>query len=205
MMIYLNNDGTDYITSDNFVNCGNEQRDELSKVYHLPDGRELFNFLDNLDSWADIPADVFKQLSEACGVEYDDQEEADQEEADDLMERCEEALSKEEAAEEVKRELERRLASREKIKEEIEINQYDLEKLFRRLRDGEDVVNLIQSFVSQKEGLYNSLCNETYEIATLNAVQVLGVEEEYKKAVEETEDWMKPENLFPNLYQDNKE
>lgn len=109
------------------------------------------------------------------------------------------------AKEEVKRELERRLASREKIKEEIEINQYDLEKLFRRLRDGEDVVNLIQSFVSQKEGLYNSLCNEIYEIATLNAVQVLGVEEEYKKAVEETEDWMKPENCFPNLYQDNKE
>ena len=199
-MIYLNNDGTDYITSDNFIDCGNEQRDELSKVYHLPDGRELFNFLDNLDSWADIPADVFKQLAEACGVEYDDQEEAD-----DLMERCEEALSKEEAAEEVKRELERRIKSREKIKEEIEINQYDLEKLFRRLKDGEDVVNLIQSFVSQKEGLYNSLCNETYKIATLNAVQVLGVEEEYKKAVEETEDWMKPENCFPNLYQDNKE
>lgn len=90
MMIYLNNDGTDYITSDNFVNCGNEQRDELSKVYHLPDGRELFNFLDNLDSWADIPADVFKQLAEACGVEYDGQEEAD-----DLMKRCEEVLSKE--------------------------------------------------------------------------------------------------------------
>lgn len=44
----------------------------------------------------------------------------------------------------------------------------------------------------------------SYEIATLNAVQVLGVEEEYKKAVEETEDWMKPENCFPNLYQDNK-
>lgn len=109
------------------------------------------------------------------------------------------------AKEEVKRELERRLASREKIKEEIEINQYDLEKLFRRLKDGEDVVNLIQSFVSQKEGLYNSLCNETYKIATLNAVQVLGVEEEYKKAAEETEDWMKPENCFPNLYQDNKE
>lgn len=199
MMIYLNNDG-DYITSDNFINCGNEQRDELARCYHLPDGRELYNFLDSLDSWADIPTDVFQQLAEACGVEYDDQEEAD-----DLMERCEEALSKEEAAEEVKRELERRLASREKIKEEIEINQYDLEKLFRRLKDGEDVVNLIQSFVSQKEGLYNSLCNETYEIATLNAVQVLGVEEEYKKAVEETEDWMKMENCFPNLYQDNKE
>lgn len=199
MMIYLNNDG-DYITSDNFINCGNEQRDELSKVYHRPDGRELFNFLDSLDSWADIPTDVFQQLAESCGVEYDAQEEAD-----DLMGRCEEALSKEEAAEEVKRELERRLASREKIKEEIEINQYDLEKLFRRLKDGEDVVNLIQSFVSQKEGLYNSLCNETYKIATLNAVQVLGVEEEYKKAVEETEDWMKPENCFPNLYQDNKE
>lgn len=197
MMIYVNNDG-DYITSDNFINCGNEQRDELSKVYHLPDGRELFNFLDNLDSWADIPADVFKQLAEACGVEYDDQEEAD-----DLMEHCEEALSKEEAAEEVKRELDRRLASYEKIKEEI--NQYDLEKLFRRLKDGEDVVNLIQSFVAQKEGLYKSLCDEIHEIATLNTVQVLGVEEEYKKAVEETEDWMKPENCFPNLYQDNKE
>lgn len=109
------------------------------------------------------------------------------------------------AKEEVKRELERRLASREKIKEEIEINQYDLEKLFRRLKDGEDVGRLIQELVARKEGLYNSLCNETYEIATLNAAQVLGVEEEYKKAVEETEDWMKPENCFPNLYQDNKE
>lgn len=122
MMIYLNNDG-DYITSDNFINCGNEQREELARYYHLPDGRELYNFLDSLDSWADIPTDVFQQLAESCGVEYDAQEEAD-----DLMERCEEALSKEEAA-----------------------------------------------------------------------------EEDYKKAVEETEDWMKPENCFPNLYQDNKE
>ena len=74
---------------------------------------------------------------------------------------------------------------------------------FRKSENFEEI--LIQSFVSQKEGLYNSLCNETYEIATLNAVQVLGVEEEYKKAAEETEDWMKPENCFPNLYQDNKE
>lgn len=43
-------------------------------------------------------------------------------------------------------------------------------------------MRLIQEFVSQKEGLYNSLCNETYEIATLNAVQILGVEEDYKKS-----------------------
>lgn len=63
----------------------------MSKLYHLPDGRELYNFLDSLDSWADITADVFQQLAEACGVDYDDQEEAD-----DLMERCEKALSKEE-------------------------------------------------------------------------------------------------------------
>lgn len=70
---------------------------------------------------------------------------------------------------------------------------------------GADCIIFIQPFVSQKERLYNSLCNETYKIATLNAVQVLGVEEEYKKATEETEDWMKPENCFPNLYQDNKE
>ena len=109
------------------------------------------------------------------------------------------------AKEEVRRELSRRRESRENIKKEIEENAYFLEKLFRRLKDGEDVVNSLQSFVSQKEGLYNSLCNETYKIATLNAVQVLGVEEEYKKATEETEDWMKPENCFPNLYQDNKE
>ena len=88
-MIYLNNDGTDYITSDNFVNCGNEQRDELSKVYHLPNGRELYNFLDNLDSWDDIPANVFQQLAVACGVDYDAEAEADE-----LMERCEKALTK---------------------------------------------------------------------------------------------------------------
>lgn len=82
-MIYLNNDGNDYITSDNFINCGNTTREELVKAYHLPDAKELYKFLDNLDSWADIPADVFQQLAEACGVDYDDQEEAD-----DLMERC---------------------------------------------------------------------------------------------------------------------
>lgn len=68
-MIYLNNDG-DYITSDNFIGCGNYQRDELARYYHLPDARELYNFLNGLDSWADIPAD-------------------------DLMERCEKALGKE--------------------------------------------------------------------------------------------------------------
>lgn len=77
-MIYLNNDGNDYITSDNFINCGNTTREELVKAYHLPDAKELYKFLDNLDSWADIPADVFQQLAEACGVDYDDQEEADE-------------------------------------------------------------------------------------------------------------------------------
>ena len=87
-MIYLNNDG-DYITSDNFINCGNAQRDELSKVYHMPDAKELYDFLDGLDSWADIPADVFQHLAEACGVSYNTEEEAD-----DLMERCEDALRK---------------------------------------------------------------------------------------------------------------
>lgn len=81
-MIYLSNDG-DYITDDNFVNCGNSQREELSKLYHLPSGRELYNFLASLNTWANIPADIFQQLAEACGVDYDDQEEAD-----DLMERC---------------------------------------------------------------------------------------------------------------------
>lgn len=88
-MIYLSSNG-DYITDDNFVACGNRQREELSKVYHLPDGRELYNFLNNLDSWADIPDEVFQQLAEACGVGYDAQKEAD-----DLMEQCEKALSKE--------------------------------------------------------------------------------------------------------------
>lgn len=90
MIIYLSNDGTDYITSDNFIACGNSQRDELARYYHLPDGRELYNFLNDLDSWADVPADVFQQLAESCGVEYDAREDAD-----GLMERCEKALSKE--------------------------------------------------------------------------------------------------------------
>ena len=45
------------------------------------------------------------------------------------------------AKEEVKQELERRLASREDTKKEIEVNAYFLESLFRRLKNGEDVVN----------------------------------------------------------------
>lgn len=109
------------------------------------------------------------------------------------------------AKEEVKKELERRLASREETKKEIEINEYFLESLFRRLKDGENVVNLIRDYISQKESLYKDLCHETYEVATLNAVQVLGVEDAYQEAIQEVDDWMKPENCFPNLYQDNKE
>lgn len=109
------------------------------------------------------------------------------------------------AKEEVKRELERRLASRERTKKEIEENAYFLETLFRRLKSGEDVITLIKGYVSQKEALYNDLCHETYKIATLNTVQVLGVEDAYQEAIQEVDDWMKPENCFPNLYQDNKE
>lgn len=109
------------------------------------------------------------------------------------------------AKEEVKQELERRIASSERTKKEIEENAYFLETLFRRLKSGEDVTTLIKGYVSQKEALYNDLCHETYKIATLNAVQVLGVEEDYKKATEEVDDWMKPESCFPNLNQDNKE
>lgn len=103
------------------------------------------------------------------------------------------------AKEEVKKELELRLASCEETKKEIEINEYFLESLFRRLKSGEDVVNLIRDYISQKESLYKDLCHETYQVATLNAVQVLGVEEDYKKATEEVDDWMKPESCFPNL------
>jgi hypothetical protein len=109
------------------------------------------------------------------------------------------------AKEEVKRELERRVASRERTKKEIEENAYFLETLFRRLKNGEDVITLIKGYVSQKEALYNDLCHETYKIATLNTVQVLGVEDAYQEAIKEVDDWMKPENCFPNLYQDNKE
>lgn len=53
--------------------------------------------------------------------------------------------------------------------------------------------------------LYQDLCHETYLVATLNAVQVLGVEEAYQEAIQEVDDWMKPESCFPNLNQDNKE
>ncbi|WP_302485917.1 hypothetical protein [Megasphaera sp.] len=109
------------------------------------------------------------------------------------------------AKEEVKRELERRLASRERTKKEIEENAYFLETLFRRLKSGEDVITLIKGYVSQKEALYNDLCHETYQVATLNAVQVLGVEDAYQEAIKEVDDWMKPESCFPNLNQDNKE
>lgn len=35
--------------------------------------------------------------------------------------------------------------------------------------------------------------------------EVLGVEDAYQEAIKEVDDWMKPENCFPNLYQDNKE
>lgn len=107
------------------------------------------------------------------------------------------------AKEEVKKELERRLKARENTKKAIEENAYFLETLFRRLKSGEDVITLIKGYVSQKEALYNDLCHETYKIATLNAVQVLGVEEAYQEATEETEDWLKPESCFPNL--NNKE
>ena len=109
------------------------------------------------------------------------------------------------AKEEVKKELERRLASREDTKKEIEVNAYFLESLFRRLKNGEDVVNLIKDYISQKEMLYQDLCHETYLVATLNTVQVLGVEDAYQEAIQEVDDWMKPESCFPNLNQDNKE
>jgi hypothetical protein len=31
------------------------------------------------------------------------------------------------------------------------------------------------------------------------------VEEAYQEAIQEVDDWMKPESCFPNLNQDNKE
>ena len=70
------------------------------------------------------------------------------------------------AKEEVKKELERRLASREETKKEIEINEYFLESLFRRLKDGEDVVNLIRDYISP--ALYNFYAASEVDEASLH-------------------------------------
>ena len=84
-MIYLNNDCTDYTTEDIFINCGNERRRELNEIWHLPDAKELYDYLDNLDAWDETDPSAFDQLADLCGVDkYDN--------ADDLMEKCAAAI-----------------------------------------------------------------------------------------------------------------
>lgn len=90
MMIYLNNDASDYITSDNFVTCGNEERDSLSKEYHLPEAEELYNFINGLEFWNDVPAEAYDQLAELCKVQP---LQAD-EDPEGFMERCFKSINK---------------------------------------------------------------------------------------------------------------
>lgn len=87
-MIYLDKEARDYITDDNFVDCGNEIRNQLAEAYHEPEAQELYDFIkrktDEADSWAAVPSEAYGQLAELCGVEpvQEDEDPAD------FLERC---------------------------------------------------------------------------------------------------------------------
>lgn len=89
-MIYLNKDGNDFITSDNFIACGNEERDSLSKEYHLPEPKELYDFINGLEFWDDVPADAYDQLAELYNVQSLQVDE----DPEDFMERCFNSINK---------------------------------------------------------------------------------------------------------------
>ena len=86
-MIYLSSDRTEFIDSDFFVECGNEAREELSREYHEPTARELYDFLDGQPTWDSVPPDAYEQLADLCGVDI---KQADG--PDTLMDRCAAAL-----------------------------------------------------------------------------------------------------------------
>ena len=82
-MIYYINDEYDIISSEAFINCGNEMRDRLRAEYRELTLDEMVKMADEANTWDEYDPEWYERIAELANIDID--------ECDDLEELIENA------------------------------------------------------------------------------------------------------------------
>lgn len=76
-MIYYINDENDIISSEAFIDCGNETRDRLCKEYRELTLEEMVKMADEATTWDAYDPEWYERIAELADLNIDDYEDLD--------------------------------------------------------------------------------------------------------------------------------
>lgn len=76
-MIYCINYENDMISSEAFINCGNEMRDRLYKEYRELTLEEMVKMADEANTWGEYDPDWYERIAELADLNIDDYDDLD--------------------------------------------------------------------------------------------------------------------------------
>lgn len=76
-MIYYINEENDIISSEAFINCGNEMRDRLCKEYRELTLEEMVKMADEANTWDEYDPDWYDRIAELADLNIDDYDDLD--------------------------------------------------------------------------------------------------------------------------------
>lgn len=74
---YINKEDNTIITSDAFIDCGNQTRKELLEKYEEMTARDMYDYIAELGAWDDIEAEAYEYLCDLLDLDYDEFEDPD--------------------------------------------------------------------------------------------------------------------------------
>lgn len=76
-MIYYINDENEIISSEAFIDCGNEMRDRLRTEYRELTLDEMVKMADEADTWGEYDPEWYERIAELADLNYDDYDDLD--------------------------------------------------------------------------------------------------------------------------------
>lgn len=76
-MIYYINDENDIISSEAFIDCGNEMRDRLCEEYRELTLEEMVKMADEASTWDAYDPEWYERIAELTNLNIDDYEDLD--------------------------------------------------------------------------------------------------------------------------------
>lgn len=76
-MIYYINDENDIISSEAFIDCGNEMRDRLRAEYRELTLEEMVKMTDEANTWDEYDPDWYERIAELADLNIDDYDDPD--------------------------------------------------------------------------------------------------------------------------------
>lgn len=73
-MIYYINDENEIISSEAFINCGNETRDRLFREYRELTLEEMVKMADEANTWDEYDPEWYEHIAELADLSFDDYE-----------------------------------------------------------------------------------------------------------------------------------